>query len=551
MTRATRERGRGRARVEERKRIGRFDARADAVEARERTRGGINRARGMATMAPSQTPGSHATRAALRRDGAPGAVRGYRFVNGHDVNGDTDAVDQQMAGFVSEAGPFDADPVLKAAEREILSATKAQRRAAAERGALLEHGYGAMLGTGSGSMGNLGMLTASGGSDDDDKASTQSVAYLSGDAASNRSYSPFDVTLDEAAENLLCEFGAPIMDGAIGLIDDEGAEIFVEHNAPPLSSWMSNGNLCGLVAPNDHEPEWASGGGAHGAYAHVPAVIDFGVPGHTEVESIASLRGQYRALFGKDTNSNNRQWILKRLEAFRNGDDFTPPSSRFSSPLSGEDTLMNVGASRFKPQASPKRAAGKRQVKSARSLYDDDAMDEHESPRRGVAAKGRGGKGAKGKRSAEATLPKSAHKKAKSVSDAESNDGDIGKKGSGRAAVKPAGRGKPGENGTGRRSKHHNPWALEEAEALVRGVAQCGGGKWADIKKLGFTAIEHRTAVDLKDKWRNLLRIAMLPQQSVKTVGDKKREIPQELLAKVRELAAKQAKAKAAAESRR
>ena len=88
-------------------------------------------------------------------------------------------------------------------------------------------------------------------------------------------------------------------------------------------------------------------------------------------------------------------------------------------------------------------------------------------------------------------------------------------------------------------------------QALVRGVAQCGGGKWADIKKLGFTAIEHRTAVDLKDKWRNLLRIAMLPQQSVKTVGDKKREIPQELLAKVRELAAKQAKAKAAAESRR
>ena len=43
----------------------------------------------------------------------------------------------------------------------------------------------------------------------------------------------------------------------------------------------------------------------------------------------------------------------------------------------------------------------------------------------------------------------------------------------------------------------------------------------------------------------------MLPQQSVKTVSDKKREIPQELLAKVRELAAKQAKAKAAAESRR
>ena len=76
-----------------------------------------------------------------------------------------------------------------------------------------------------------------------------------------------------------------------------------------------------------------------------------------------------------------------------------------------------------------------------------------------------------------------------------------------------------------------------------------GGGKWADIKKLGFPAIEHRTAVDLKDKWRNLLRIAMLPHQPVKSAGDKKREIPAELLNRVRDLAAKQAK-KAAADGR-
>lgn len=88
----------------------------------------------------------------------------------------------------------------------------------------------------------------------------------------------------------------------------------------------------------------------------------------------------------------------------------------------------------------------------------------------------------------------------------------------------------------GRRSKHHNPWALEETETLIEGVARCGGGKWADIKKLGFPSIEHRTAVDLKDKWRNLLRIAMLPPSAVKA-SDKKREIPQALLMRVRELA--------------
>jgi hypothetical protein len=37
----------------------------------------------------------------------------------------------------------------------------------------------------------------------------------------------------------------------------------------------------------------------------------------------------------------------------------------------------------------------------------------------------------------------------------------------------------------------------------------------------------------------------MLPHQPVKSVGDKKREIPSELLSRVRELAAKQAKKQA------
>ena len=46
--------------------------------------------------------------------------------------------------------------------------------------------------------------------------------------------------------------------------------------------------------------------------------------------------------------------------------------------------------------------------------------------------------------------------------------------------------------------------SVEETEALVSGVESCGGGKWADIKKLGLQAIEKRSAVDLKDKWRNL-----------------------------------------------
>ncbi len=58
--------------------------------------------------------------------------------------------------------------------------------------------------------------------------------------------------------------------------------------------------------------------------------------------------------------------------------------------------------------------------------------------------------------------------------------------------------------------------SIEETEALVVGVERCGGGKWADIKKLGFPIIAQRSAVDLKDKWRNLMRVALLPGTAAK-----------------------------------
>jgi hypothetical protein len=55
----------------------------------------------------------------------------------------------------------------------------------------------------------------------------------------------------------------------------------------------------------------------------------------------------------------------------------------------------------------------------------------------------------------------------------------------------------PTANG-GTRRKHHRPWTLREVMTLVEGVARCGGGKWADIKKLAFSSVGYRTAVDLK-----------------------------------------------------
>ncbi|BDA41927.1 probable telomere repeat-binding protein 6 at C-terminar half [Coccomyxa sp. Obi] len=92
--------------------------------------------------------------------------------------------------------------------------------------------------------------------------------------------------------------------------------------------------------------------------------------------------------------------------------------------------------------------------------------------------------------------------------------------------------------GSNKRRKHHNPWSVEETEALVVGVERCGGGKWADIKKLGFPVIAQRSAVDLKDKWRNLMRVALLPGTAAKTKIEKRREVPQDLLDRVRVLSA-------------
>lgn len=84
-----------------------------------------------------------------------------------------------------------------------------------------------------------------------------------------------------------------------------------------------------------------------------------------------------------------------------------------------------------------------------------------------------------------------------------------------------------------RRSKHHSPWTLTESEALVEGVSRCAGCRWTVIKKLGLESLERRTAMDLKDKWRNLLQLASLPSQS-----RRKAETPPELLQRVLRLEA-------------
>ncbi|VVA95076.1 unnamed protein product [Arabis nemorensis] len=93
------------------------------------------------------------------------------------------------------------------------------------------------------------------------------------------------------------------------------------------------------------------------------------------------------------------------------------------------------------------------------------------------------------------------------------------------------------------RRKHHRAWTLSEVTKLVEGVSKYGAGKWSEIKKFSFSSYSYRTSVDLKDKWRNLLKVSFAHSPSNNTGSLKKHGsmyIPTEILLRVRELAEKQ-----------
>eukprot|EP00898_Chlorokybus_atmophyticus_P009060 jgi/Chlat1/9155/Chrsp97S08402 len=94
----------------------------------------------------------------------------------------------------------------------------------------------------------------------------------------------------------------------------------------------------------------------------------------------------------------------------------------------------------------------------------------------------------------------------------------------------------------GLRRKHHRPWSLMEVKLLVEGVGKCGNGKWADIKKLSFASAGYRTAVDLKDKWRNLLRASRVQSESKGNRPQRSAgmQIPEPLLDRVRQLSSRE-----------
>ncbi|KAG9457695.1 hypothetical protein H6P81_002203 [Aristolochia fimbriata] len=98
----------------------------------------------------------------------------------------------------------------------------------------------------------------------------------------------------------------------------------------------------------------------------------------------------------------------------------------------------------------------------------------------------------------------------------------------------------PTANG-GTRRKHHRAWTLSEVVKLVEGVSRYGAGRWSEIKRLAFASYSYRTSVDLKDKWRNLLRASFSQVHANKGVKTPRKHaaipIPAPILIRVRELA--------------
>ncbi|GMN39165.1 hypothetical protein TIFTF001_008404 [Ficus carica] len=91
------------------------------------------------------------------------------------------------------------------------------------------------------------------------------------------------------------------------------------------------------------------------------------------------------------------------------------------------------------------------------------------------------------------------------------------------------------------RRKHQRMWTISEVTKLVDGISEYGVGRWTDIKRLLFASSAYRTPIDLRDKWRNLLRASSVQKLKKKEVEEKQshamRPLPKSLIRRVRELA--------------
>ncbi|XP_066341027.1 telomere repeat-binding protein 2-like [Miscanthus floridulus] len=80
--------------------------------------------------------------------------------------------------------------------------------------------------------------------------------------------------------------------------------------------------------------------------------------------------------------------------------------------------------------------------------------------------------------------------------------------------------------------KNNSRWTAKEVERLVQGVSKLGVGRWTKLKQ-NFFKTSIRTAVNLKDKWRNLLKAYQEGSQKTTQL-----ELEASLVEQIRKLAA-------------
>ncbi|XP_057731951.1 single myb histone 6-like [Arachis stenosperma] len=86
-------------------------------------------------------------------------------------------------------------------------------------------------------------------------------------------------------------------------------------------------------------------------------------------------------------------------------------------------------------------------------------------------------------------------------------------------------------------------WTLSEVIKLVDGISEYGVGRWTDIKRFSFSSSSYRTPIDLRDKWRNLLRASSIQTNTIDQKEDDQnddhtlRPLPFNVACRVRELA--------------
>jgi len=91
----------------------------------------------------------------------------------------------------------------------------------------------------------------------------------------------------------------------------------------------------------------------------------------------------------------------------------------------------------------------------------------------------------------------------------------------------------PRSQGDSAKQRKNHPFDTAEIETLVKAVVQYGVGSWRRIKEEYFSASDHRSAVDLKDKWRNLVKTAHGGPQKMRV------SVPEAVLKEVRSVYAR------------